>query len=95
MSKENIKPYQFINFDSLDKKDESDPLLKFKIDREKDFIPQFKKETKYEFRTLFSEKGELTSEDYKRQVEEYYNKKKEKAELEIKKYLENKKKEAD
>lgn len=95
MSNENIKPFQFVSFDSLDEKEESDPLLKFKIDREKDFIPQFKKETKYEFRNLFSEKGELTSEDYKREVEEYYNKKKEEAELEIKRYLEEKKKEAD
>ncbi len=94
MSNNDVKPYNFIKFEEADISSE-DPLVKFKIDRPKNFIPQFNVDTKYDFKPLFSEKGELTKDAYRKKVEEYYEEKKRELEEKLNKYFEEKKKEAE
>ncbi len=94
MSNDNVRPFEFINFEEFEKEGK-DPLLHFNIKRKKKFIPEFKTKDKYEFRELFSLKGELTKEDYEKSVKEYYENQKKEIDKKIEELFNLKKKEAE
>jgi len=92
-SNDDIKPFEFINFDKIKNEKQMKELYRFNV--KKEFTPEFEIEAdEHNFIQMFQKGKIVTKEDYERQLKEYYEERKKEIDEQVEKYLKYKEEKA-